>query len=122
MKNRDREIDLAFLLGIGLMILLGLSVCLSAQQPAKAASKIELTELETLQISIMMKDVLLANQQIQILQTQFQRIVAQRDAAQAEYEAMVERLRVAHKAPADKFDFNTATLKFVPLPKEEVSK
>lgn len=94
------------------------AVMLASAQTTKVEPGLLLTQVETLQISIMMKDVLLAKQQIQILQTQFQAVVARRDKAQAEYDAMVGRLRIAHKAPADKFDFDTATLKFVPVPKE----
>lgn len=96
-----------------------LFVVMSASaQTTKVEPGLLLTEVETLQISIMMKDVLIAEQQVKILQSQFQIMVALHRNRQQQVEAMIGRLRVAHKAPADKFDFDTATLKFVPVPKE----
>jgi len=108
-----------------MVVMLFAAIALSAQNTAgpegavKVEVSLELTEIETLQISIVMKDALLAAQQIQILQVQFQAAVARRNARQAEFDRMVERLRVVHEAPADKFTFDSATLTFVPIPPAE---
>ena len=104
------------LLAVMLAVFALFAALLPAQEiEEKAQVSLELTEVETLQISIIMKDTLLAAQQIQILQAQFQTATAQRNARQAEFNRMVERLRVVHEAPADKFAFNSAALKFVPI-------
>jgi len=111
-----KKLNVLFAAFLVLVVLQFLLTLLTPIRSAQGAEEIGLTEIETLQISIMMKDLLLAQQRIQILQTQFQAVVTQRDQAQTELVGMIQRLRVAHQAPEEKFSFDALTLKFVPLP------
>jgi len=90
----------------------------SAQTP-NVEPGLLLTEVETLQISIVMKDTLLAAQRMEILLTRYNQAVVERNAGQAAFDQMVVRLRAVHEAPADRFTFDSATLRFIPLPPEE---
>ena len=63
-----------------------------------------LTELEILRLSVIVKDLLLAQQRIQNLQRNFQTTLAV--------------VRKAHNAPEDKFIFDPNTMRFVPIPQK----
>jgi len=84
-----------------------------------AKVSLELTEVETLQISVVMKDLLILQLSINNLNARFQTLTSRQSNMQAGLDRMVERLRIVHKAPADKFNFDADTLKFVPLPPKE---
>ncbi|MEE8608593.1 MAG: hypothetical protein V3S55_13380 [Nitrospiraceae bacterium] len=79
----------------------------------------ELTEVETLQVSIVLKDLLILQLSIDNLNARFQTLTNQKSNMQAGLDRMIERLRVVHEAPADEFEFNPATLKFTPIPPTE---
>ncbi len=99
-----------------LLVFVVFVVALLAQ--AQTVGEVGLTEVETLKVSNLAKDVQIAIQQIQILQANFDRLVTQRNASQTAFLAMVERLRVAHQAPEDKFTFDAVRFTFVPVPLE----
>lgn len=97
-------------------------VMLASAQTPTVKPGLLLTEVETLQISIVMKDLLILQLSINNLNARFQTLTNRQTSMQAGLDRMVERLRVVHEAPADKFEFNAATLKFVPLPTKEPPK
>lgn len=125
MKKLRMETPLLLsLASVSVIVLFALALLLSAQtveQTAKVEPEVslELTEVESLKLSLVLKDILLAAQQLQIIQATFQGAVAQRDARQKEFDTMLAGLRIVHKAPADKFSFNPNTMKFVPVPQKE---
>ena len=109
---------LTFCFAILLSAVLG-TIPTAAQDTKESA--LELTELEQLKLSVLMKDVLLANQQLQLIQMQFKEAAGKRDAKQRELEATLGRLRVTHKVPVDKFNFDPERFRFIPILEKEKS-
>lgn len=104
-----------------LILLLVFAVSGFAQEPAEPteeAKAVELTELESAKLSVLIKDVQLSQLQIQIVQSQYQTAVAQRDARQARLNALLDGFRELHSAPTDKFTFDAVKMVFVPIPQE----
>lgn len=112
-----------------LILLLLFSMALPAQEAEEKGEvsalldpmfeqKLELTELESANLSLLLKDVQLSQLQIQIVQSQYQTAVAQRDARQAKLSALLLGFRELHSAPAEKFTFDAVKMVFVPIPKE----
>lgn len=104
------------------ILFLVFSVGVLAQTPADEVNPLELTELEGAKLSVLIKDVQLSQLQIQIVQSQYQTAVAQRDARQARLNALLDEFRGSHSAPADKFTFDGAKMVFVPIPEEAKTK
>ena len=75
----------------------------------------ELTEVETLKVRLILSDIRLADQQMQIIQAQFQAALATRGAKQQEFQTMLAVLRKEHNAPEDKFAFDANTMTFTPI-------
>ena len=73
-------------------------------QEAKKEVGLLLTELEVLRLSVIVKDLLLAQQRIQNLQRNFQ--------------AVLVVVRKAHNAPEAKFIFDPNTMRFIPIPQK----
>lgn len=94
------------------------AVAILAQAPADEVNPLELTELESAKLSLLLKDVQLSQLQIQIVQSQYQTAVAQRDARQSRLNALLDEFRELHSAPADKFSFDAVKMSFIPLSKE----
>ena len=101
---------------VGVCVVADYSVVLFAQEPTEDPKAVQLTELESANVLLLVKDVQLGNQGMQLVQAQFQAAVAGRDGAQAKLAALVGQLRGLHKAPEAEFTFNVQTMSFVPIP------
>ncbi|KKM15483.1 hypothetical protein LCGC14_1695570 [marine sediment metagenome] len=104
-----------------LILFLVFAVSGFAQEPAEPTEEpkaVELTELESAKLSVLIKDVQLSQLQIQIVQSQYQTAVGQRDARQARLNALLDGFRELHSAPTDKFTFDAVKMVFVPIPQE----
>ena len=98
------------------LVALWTALCVMFAIAQEAEVSLELTEVETLQISIVLKDLVILQLQINNLNARFQTLTNQQDNMQAGLDRMIGRLRTEHEAPADKFTFDQRTLKFVPIP------
>lgn len=101
-----------------LIVIAVLFVGLSAWAQDKLAVP-ELTEVETLKLSGLLKDVQLADKDVQLARMQFLNLSQILAARQQTMNNEIERLRIVHTLPTGEFIFDAATLKFVPVPKEE---
>ncbi|HEY8054481.1 MAG TPA: hypothetical protein VIE13_01075 [Terriglobales bacterium] len=90
-------------------LLLGAS--LAAQVPAKPAP---LSHEQKLQIQDYAKDVKLAQQQIELLKVQLAGAMLGEQRSVQQFNAYLEQLRKDLNAPASDWDFDGATLAFVP--------
>lgn len=96
---------LPVILFVVLVLLMVGSSPATAQTPeVEEKVSLVLTELENLRLNVIVKDLRLAQQRIQILQRDFQAVLAV--------------VRKAHNAPEAEFIFDPNTMRFVPIPKE----
>ncbi len=79
----------------------------------------ELTEVETLKLSGLLKDVQLADKDVQLARMQFLNLSQIQAARQQTMNNEIERLRIVHVLPTGEFIFDVATLTFKPVPRRE---
>ncbi len=79
----------------------------------------ELTETEELKLSLLLKDVQLADKDVQLARMQFLNLSQIQAARQRAFDVEVQRLRAEHNLPVEKFSFDRTALKFVPVPEKK---
>ncbi len=79
----------------------------------------ELTEVETLKLSGLAKDVQLANKDVQLARMQFLNLSQIQAARQRAFDVEVRRLRDEHGLSVKEFNFDRTALEFVLVPEEE---
>ncbi len=99
-----------------------LAFLLASAQDKPAVPEPELTEVETLKLSGLLKDVQLAEKDVQLARMQFLSLSQILAVRQQTMNNEVEQLRVVHTLPAGEFIFDVATLTFKPVPKEQGKK
>lgn len=104
-----------------LIVIAVLLVGLSAWAQDKPAVP-ELTTEEALQLSVLTKDVQLADKDVQLARMQFLNLSQIQATRQRAFAVEVQRLRDEHNLPVEKFSFNRTTFEFTPVPKEEKKK
>lgn len=101
-----------------LIVIAVLLVGLSAWGQDKPAVP-ELTEVETLKLSVLTKDVQLADKDVQLARMQFLNLSQIQAVRQRALGVEIQRLRDEHNLSTAEFNFDRAALEFVPVPKEE---
>ena len=82
----------------------------------------ELTKTERLHLTVLLKNVQLADKDVQLARLQFMSLSQILAVRQQTMNNEVERLRVVHTLPAGEFVFDVATLTFKAVPKEQGKK
>jgi hypothetical protein len=88
-----------------------------AQAPASApkpAKSLPLSHVQQLQIEDYEKDVMLAQQQIELLKVQLATALLSERQSEQNFTGYLAKLRTDLNAPASTWDFDAATLSFVP--------
>jgi hypothetical protein len=79
----------------------------------------ELTKSETLHLTVLLKNVQLADKDVQLARMQFLNLTQIQAAQQRIFNLAIQVARDEHNLPVGEFLFDAATLKFVPVPKEK---